>query len=946
MKIATSFLLILTFILFPLISVTAQNTAQQPSFKVDYEKFTLPNGLQVIFHVDRSDPVVAVNLTAHVGSAREKAGRTGFAHLFEHLLFLESENLGKGGLDKMSARIGGSGANGSTSRDRTNYLQTVPKDALEKMLWAEADKLGWFINTVTEPVLAKEKQVVKNEKRQSYDNNPYGHTSYVIDKNLYPADHPYNWQVIGSLDDLQNATLSDVKEFFRRWYVPNNVTLVVTGDFDTVQAKKWVEKYFSEIKRGEDVSPQQKRPGVVKETVRLYHEDNFARLPELNMAWATVEQFHPDSYALNVLSEYLTTGKKSPFYKVLVEDKKLAPENLVSMFEYNSELAGQTILRVRAFDGKDLDEVAAAINEAFAKFEREGISEKDLNRIKAGQETQFYNSLSSVLGKGAQLAQYNYLTGDPGFVEKDIKNVLAVTTADVMRVYEKYIKGKNYVATSFVPKGKITLALENSKKAEVVEEKIVAGAEADVDPNITATYEKTPSSFDRSKEPPYGDAPEVKIPAIWENKLSNGLRVYGIENREVPLAQFEIVIDGGLLLEDINKVGVSNLMARMMTQGTLRKTPQELEEAIRQLGATINVFAGTENIRIVVNTLARNYEPTLALVEEILLEPRWDAKEFDLVKQSTISQIRQQGANPNSIAQNNYSLLIYGKDNIRSRNILGTIESVNAITLDDLKAFYAKSISPSVARMHVVGALDKTAVTNPLNRLNKNWASKKVEIPQYKTPDAPAKSQIYFYDVPDAKQSVIRFGYPALAATDKDFYPATIMNYILGGGGFASQLTQQLREGKGYTYGINSGFSGTTSPGPFTISSGVRSNVTLESAQLIKTILQDYPKNYSEQDLATTKSFLIKSNARAFETAGAKLDMLENISKYGWKYDYVKDREQIVKGMTVEQIRNLSQRYLNADKMIWLIVGDAKTQLPRLKELGFGEPIIIQKGNQ
>ncbi|HEX8367202.1 MAG TPA: pitrilysin family protein, partial [Pyrinomonadaceae bacterium] len=412
MKIAKSYFVVIC-LLFSMISVFAQKPVEKPTFKVEYEKFTLANGLEVIFHVDRSDPVVAVALTAHVGSAREKAGRTGFAHLFEHLLFLESENLGKGGLDKMSARVGGSGANGSTSRDRTNYFQTVPKDALEKMLWAEADKLGWFINTVTEPVLAKEKQVVKNEKRQSYDNSPYGHTSYVIDKALYPQDHPYNWQVIGSLDDLQNATLADVKEFFRRWYVTNNVTLVVAGDFDTAQAKKWVEKYFSEIKRGEDVKPMPKRPGAVKETVKFYHEDNLAKLPELTMAWTAVEQFHPDSYALDVLAQYLSQGKKAPFYQVLVEDKKLAPN--VRMGNDTSELAGQFELSVRAFEGKDLDEVAGAIKEAFAKFEREGISEKDLNRIKAGQETQFYNSLSSVLGKGAQLAQYNYLTGDPGF---------------------------------------------------------------------------------------------------------------------------------------------------------------------------------------------------------------------------------------------------------------------------------------------------------------------------------------------------------------------------------------------------------------------------------------------------------------------------------------------------------------------------------------------------
>lgn len=932
---------LITFMLSALIPVPAQKPAPKGVFKVDYEKFTLANGLQVIFHIDRSDPVVAVALTAHVGSAREKAGRTGFAHLFEHLLFLESENLGKGGLDKMSARIGGSGANGSTNRDRTDYFQTVPNDALEKMLWAEADKLGWFINTVTDPVLAKEKEVVKNEKRQSVDNNPYGHTSYVIDRALYPEDHPYNWQVIGSLDDLQRATLADVKEFFRRWYVPNNVTLVVAGDFDPVQAKKWVEKYFNEIKRGEEIKPLPKRSGVIKETVSFYHEDNFAGLPELTRVWPVVEEYHPDSYPLDVLARYLAQGKKAPFYQVLVEEKKLT--DIVRMSNGTSELAGQFGVAVRAFPDKDLDEVSKALDEAFARFEKDGISEKDLNRIKAGQETQFYNSLSSVLGKGFQLAQYNIFAKDPGFIAKDIENILAVTPADVTRVYQKYIKNKPFVTTSFVPKGKPALALEGSKKAEVVEEKIVQGAEQNVDASAQAAYERTPSTFDRTVEPAYGKAPEVKVPAIWEDKLANGMRVLGIQNTEVPLMQFDIVIDGGQLLEDINKVGVANLMARMMTQGTQRKTPQELEEAIQQLGATIVVSATTENIRVRVNTLAKNYDATLALAEEILLEPRWDAKEFDLIKQSTISQIRQQQANPNAIAQNQFNLLIFGKDNIRSQNILGTAESVNAITLDDLKGFYARSISPSVARFNVVGALDKAAITSSLKRLDGKWKSKKVDIPAYKTPEAPAKSVVYFYDVPEAKQSVLRFGYPALAQTDKDFYPATVMNYILGGGSFASRLTQVLREGKGYTYGINSGFSGTQSPGAFTIASGVRANVTLESAQLIKGILQEYPKTFTEADLATTKGFLIKSNARAFETADAKLNMLENIGKYGWKYDYVKEREQIVKDMTVQQIMNLSQKYLNTDRMIWLVVGDAKTQLPRLKELGLGEPILIGK---
>ena len=912
-----------------------------PELSINYKKIELENGLDVVFHVDKSDPVVAVELMVHVGSAREVEGRTGFAHLFEHLLFLESENLGKGGLDKMSARIGGSGANGSTSRDRTNYLQTVPKDALEKMIWAEADKLGWFINTVTDPVLAKEKQVVKNEKRQSVDNRPYGHNQYVIDKNLYPKDHPYNWQVIGSLEDLQNATLQDVKTFFKKWYVPNNATLVLSGDIDIEQATKWVKKYFNEIPRGKEIEPLEKKSGIVNETKFLYYEDNFARVPQLTMVWPAVENYHPDAYALEVLTEYLTSGKKAPFNQVLIDDLKLTSNT--SMYNYSSELAGQTQLVIRAFKGKDLDEVKKGVEKAFAKFEEEGISEKDLNRIKAGQETRFYRSLSSVLGKGTNLASYNTYTGNPGFVTKDIQRTLGVTTGDVMRVYNTYIKDKNFIATSFVPKNSAELALENSTLADVVEEQIVIGAEEKFDPKIAATYTKTTSTFDRSIEPPYGETPSLAVPEVYQNKLENGLEVYGIENNEVPLVQFNLVINGGQLVESMDKLGVANLTASLLNKGTKNKSVSELEEAIQELGASINIYASKENITISGTSLRRNYEKTLALAQEMLLEPRFDEEEFELLKKATLSRLRQQEASPNSVASNKYNELIYGENNIRAKNTLGNINSVTSITLDDLKNYYNKFISPSVSKLLVVGDISKENVTQSLAKLNQNWEAKEVTIPEYKTPDAPEKPTVYFYDIPNAKQSVLLFGAPALAATDEDYYPASVMNYILGGGGFASRLTQELREGKGYTYGIRSGFTGTNAKGAFTISSGVRSNVTLESAQLVKKILEEYPTTFSDKDLETTKSFLIKSNARAFETSRAKLNMLTNISDYGMSPDYVKDREKIVNNMTKERITELANKYVNPEKMIWLVVGDAETQFDRMKELGYGEPVMLNK---
>ena len=936
-KICIAFLAITSFI-----ACNKPSEEKTPELSINYKKIELKNGLDVVFHVDKSDPVVAVELMVHVGSAREIEGRTGFAHLFEHLLFLESENLGKGGLDKMSARIGGSGANGSTSRDRTNYLQTVPNDAIEKMIWAEADKLGYFINTVTDPVLAKEKQVVKNEKRQSVDNRPYGHNQYVIGKNLYPKDHPYNWQVIGSLEDLQNATLQDVKTFYKKWYVPNNATLVLSGDIDIEQATKWVHKYFDEIPKGtEEIPTLEKRPGVVKETKSLYYEDNFARVPQLTMVWPTVESYHPDSYALDVLSQYLTDGKSAPLNQVLVDDLKLTSNT--TMFSRNSELAGEAQIIVRAFNGKKLDDVKTGIEKGFAKFEAEGISDKDLNRIKAGQETQFYGSLSSVLGKGTNLASYNTYLGNPGFATEDIKNTLTVTAEDVMRVYNTYIKNKNYIATSFVPRNSAELALEGAELANVVEEKIVNGAEEKFDSKIAATYNKTPSSFDRSIEPPYGKNPSLAVPNVYESNLNNGLKIFGIENDEVPLVRFNITIDGGQLLESMDKLGVANLTADLLNKGTKNKTVKELEEAIQELGAYIYISSSKESITLSGTTLAKNYTKTLALAQEMLLEPRFDQKEFDLLKQATIASLRQQEANPNAVANNAYNGLIYGKDNIRSKNTLGTIASVETINVEDIKAYYNNYISPSVAKILVVGDISEDKLISSLSNLNTNWKAKEVTIPEYKTPERPTKPTVYFYDIPNAKQSVLQFGAPALAATDKDYYAASVMNYILGGGGFASRLTQELREGKGYTYGIRSGFSGTKAKGTFTISSGVRSNVTLESAQAVKKILEEYPTTFSDKDLETTKGFLIKSNARAFETAGAKLRMLSNISNYGLKADYVNDREKTVNNMTKERIKELANTYVNPNKMIWLVVGDAETQLERMKELGYGEPILLNE---
>ncbi len=904
---------------------------------IAFEQYQLDNGLDVVLHVDRSDPIAAVVMTYHVGSAREVEGKTGFAHLFEHLFFLDSEDLGPGGLDRLMTRIGSS-TNGSTSNDRTNYYEVVPIDGLEKALWAEADKLGFFINTVSDSVVAKEKQVVKNEKRQGVDNQPYGHTEYVIDRALYPEGHPYSWQVIGSLEDLDGASLADVVDFHRKWYGPNNATLVVAGDIDVAQTRAWIDRYFAEIPRAP--TPETPAPPAVAlgDSVSLVHEDNYARVPMLTMAWPTVPVFHPDQYALDVLSSLLTDGKATPFYRVLVEEAEVAPS--VNSSQSNAELAGRWTLSVRAYEDVDLDRVAAAIGDAFARFESEGVPAQELARVKAGYETDFYAGLASVLGKAFQLAQYDIFAGDPGFASEDLSRYLAVTETDVMRVYDSYIRGRPHVVTSFVPRGRPALALEGAARADVVEEPIVTGAEEELGAIVRGDA-RTPSAIDRSVEPPFGDAPTLTAPTVWRTELANGVPVLGIEDHEVPLVQFSLRVEGGQLLEQAGRTGVANLLAESMMAGTAGRTPEELEQAIDLLGASIDVSAGSQSFVVRGSTLARNYEATMALLQEILLEPRFDTAEFEISRQRVVNQLRQRSASPAAVAGDVFQRLLYG-DHVLAENLLGQPDTVAGIGLDDLRAYYGLALRPRLAAFHVSGAVSSDQAVAALGRLATEWVGDAPSLPVAPVWDA-GRAGLYFVDVPGASQSVLAIGYLALAETDPDFYPATVMNFRLGGGGFASELLQVLREQRGYTYGISSGFSGTEMPGPFQIRSSVRSNVTLEALDEIKRIVGGHGQAFGEADLDATRSFLLRANAGAFETGGAKLGLLGDMSLLGFPADYVLRREQVVRDMTIPRVRELAARYLDLDGMIWLVVGDARTQLPRLRSLGLGEPVLLDR---
>ncbi len=912
---------------------------KKKEYKIPYEKYVLANGLNVILTVDNSNPIAAVYVVYHVGSAREVQGKTGFAHLFEHLRFNESQDIPQGQWFKKLQTAGASNVNGSTSTDRTNYYEVIPRNAVEMALWMEADRMGFLLSKVNQETFVTQQNVVQNEKRQG-DNKPYSQSQYMSTKLMYPATHPYGHTVIGDLEDLSAASLQDVIDFHTQYYAPSNATLIVVGDIDIAQTKKWIATYFAEIKSGPAPKPLPVMPVTLNETVRAYCEDNLANAPRLSMEFPTAEDFNKDSYALDFFGRIFAGSKKSPLYKVIVEEKKLALS--VSARQNSSELAGEFGITITALPNVKLSEVEAAVKEAFLRFEKDGFTEKDVERQKAGIEYGFYRQSASDLNKAMRLGDYNIFNGSPDFMTTDFNNRMNVTKEDVIRVYEKYIKNHTYLITSIVPKGQAELAASDSKLWVVQEESIDKQGTKKKD-IVNAPYVPIPSLIDRTMEPMKGPDPVVTVPAIWKDKTSGGIPVYGIKQSALPLVQFSIILKGGMLLDKPDLVGVGSLTARLMNQGTKTKTPVELQEAIQDLGANIYINGGKEAITLSGSCLSSKLNETVALAKEMLFEPRWDAKEFELAKNQTIEGLKRTETSPAAVAQNVFSKLIYGTDNILANESDGTIKSVGKITLADLQNYYEQYFSPSACKINIVGDVTQKDAVALFNGL-KDWKVKDVRVPAVPA-IVSAKPGIYFIDIPNAKQSQVLAGHAGPSYIDPDFYKAIVVNYKLGGD-FNGILNMILREKKSFTYGARSGFSGLTYGGQFLANTSVQSNSTFETTQIIRDEIKKYTEGISKEDLDLVKSTLLLSNSGKFETLQQLNEMLAPIVLYNLPFDYIKQREEIVQKMTTAEHAQLSKQLIHPDQLIYLIVGDKATQFDKLKELGLGDPILLNTDGQ
>lgn len=898
---------------------------------IPFEKYKLPNGLTLIIHEDHSDPIVHVDVTYHVGSAREEIGKSGFAHFFEHMMFQGSDHVKDEEHFKLVTEAGGT-MNGTTNRDRTNYFETIPSNQLERALWLEADRMGFLLDAVTQQKFEVQRATVKNEKGQNYDNRPYAAGAEYVARTLYPYGHPYSWLTIGYVEDLNRVEVSDLKNFFLRWYGPNNATLTIGGDVNPKEVIKLVEKYFGSIPKGPAVSPTVLAPFSINKDRYVSYEDNI-RFPMLQMVFPTVPSFHKDEPALDVLAEILGGGATSLFYKNFVKAQKGIQ---AGVYNSTSELSGEFTMTVLGLPNTPLSQLEQMVRLTLEEFEKRGVTDDDLKQFKARYESNVVKSLSSVSGKASQLAHCQTLGGDANLLTKEHKAVLAVTKEDVLRVYQQYLKGKYGVILSVYPKGK--------KELIAAPDNYTASHEKYQAPDYGykgLKYVKAKDTFDRSKKPDAGANPTLKIPAFWKEKFANGIKVIGSYSNEIPSVTLSFSIKGGHTISatDLSKVGVVPLTVAMMNEATQKHTTEQLDGMLRKLGSSVSFNAGAEAIYVQVSSLTKNLDETLAILQEKLFEPKFAPEDFERLKKQQLEGIANQSTQPSAIADKAYSKILFGSESIQSYPLSGTVETVKNVTLEDIKALYKQYFAPNVTSLVVVGDMTEKEFLPKIQFLE-NWKSKTLNLPKIAPKPNTLKPTLYLVDKEKAPQSEIRIGYLTDFAYTPvgTYYAAEVMNYVLGGA-FNSRINLNLREEKGYTYGARSGFGNSRIASNFTAQASVKAMATDSSiVEFIKEIKQYADKGITDEELTFTKKSIGQSDALKYETQAQKASFLGLVLEFEEMGDFAEKRKQLLTSLSASEINVLAKKYLPYNNMIIVVVGDKKSLKPSLERLGY--PII------
>ncbi len=880
--------------------------------RIEFEKYTLPNGIQVILHVDRKLPIVHVNQWYHVGSKNEKPGRTGFAHLFEHMMFQGSGNAKEDYftyVETLGANLQEGGVNGTTNQDRTNYFATVPSSNLETLLWLESDRLATLTEAMTKEKLDNQRDVVKNERRQGLENTPYGRWFKLVLENMYPAGHPYSWPVIGSHEDLSAASLEDVTEFFKTYYTPNDLSLVIAGDFDPAEAKRLVEKYFGSIPAG----PSLDRPTLWIPTLsgeKIIEATDRVPQDRVYMTWPTPPGFAPGDADLDLASLILADGLSSRLNKALVYDRQLC--TAVQAFQASSEIASWFAVIATARPGVSLEEIENVVSDEIARLAKTGPTPAELARARTKQEFQFVTALEGIGGFGGKsdrLNQYNTYLGDPGKLDWDMARYRNGTTDSVRRAVAKYLDTRNRLLVRF--------RVEKSGRA-------------------------TETAVDRSQEPPTGvDRPFV-APTVQTAKLPNGMDLFVVQRAELPKVDVTFVTRAGAEADPTGKAGLAHMTATQIDMGTGTRKALEIEDALGDLGIGLTAAAGRESARVSFETLKRNIDPAMAIVADVIRNSAYPASEFDREKKRHLDALGQQEKNANAVGARVRSILAFGPDHPYGHPAQGLPSTIAAIAREELAGFHANYWKPGSSALVVSGDVTLAEATALATKHFGSWAGGTAPAVTIPPPSPAPAGKLYVVDRQDAAQTYVTEFLPAPARKAPDYYTLSLADTVFGGGGFGTRLNLNLREEKGYSYGVFSALALYDDAGVWYSAGGVQTNKTSESVvEFDKELKGMTAKPLSETEFADTKARKTRGYAQQFETLGRINEQIADLWASGLPMtELQREYDDTVKA-TLAETNAAAQKWARPEKASFVLVGDYSKIGPGLGELKLGEVVLL-----
>ena len=875
---------------------------------IPHQKYVLDNGLTLIVHEDHKAPIVCVNIWYHVGSKNEKPGKSGFAHLFEHLMFNGSEHFNNDYFKALES-VGATDLNGTTNTDRTNYFQNVPLSAFDQVLWLESDRMGHLLGVIDQPRLDEQRGVVQNEKRQG-ENQPYGREWEMATKASYPAGHPYSWTVIGSMDDLNAASLDDVKEWFKTYYGPANATLVIAGDVKAAEVFEKVKKYFGNIPSGPTLTRHTVNIARRYEDTRQQYQDRVTE-PRVSMMWNVPQWGTPESAYLSLASAILTSSKSSRLYKKLVYEDQSA--SYAFSFVDKQELGGNFYIAIGVKPGVDYLKVEATASEVLKEFLDNGVTEQELQRVKAEYFADFIKGMERIGGFGGKsdvLAEAAVYGGSSTYYKKHMEWIASATISDIQKTAREWLGvGRHTIICTPFPNFQ------------------VSGIEAD-----------------RSKMPALTSQPSSSFPAIQKATLKNGLKIVLAQRKDVPTIAADLIFDAGYASDQFAKTGTASLALNLMDEGTQKMNTLQISDKLQMLGTSIYTFCDLDASYVRMSGLKASLDESLDIFADVVLNPAFPANEFTRLQTEQINDIKRESTEPFSMALRVFPKFLYGEGHAYSQPFTGSgyESTVSKITRDDILKFYTTWIKPNNATLVVVGDVEMNELMSKIEKRFSQWKQGDVPKKNLATVTGKPTNKLYLMDRPESEQSIIITGYlvdpygklPEIARE-------AFVNVF--GGDFTSRINMNLREDKHWSYGAGAFVPGAKGQRPFIAYAPVQTDKSKESMQELtkefKAVVGDKPITQEEFD--RNKSNTVMALPGQWETNGAVRNSLSTMSKYGLPDDYYKTYESKVRGLSLDDVNKVGKQVVKPDGLNWFVVGDKEKIMDGLKQLGFDEIILI-----